>query len=1081
MALTEDLELDLSGALSQIDSLGTALDQVTSTFKVDLADALDVLQNVQVDVDASGVTTEIDSSVSAAESVVVIEADTSAVDPEINAAVAAADTTVVITPEIDTAAAQAAVGDLSGSLGGVAGAADGATTSLAGVASAGGSFVSSLTSVAPQAAVAVAGVTALAGATDLFFEAAVGAEAASQRFTNTFGVLAADVQRVDVGNLDTDLGVLSRGLGSSTSEAKQAAAGIGELGTSFGATQKEAALTAEQITALAARAVALNPQLGSVGQATEKLGTALLTGRAKALAPFQLGLTKTAIDAKAAEIALADGGREVTAFDKQAAGAALAVAKLGGSLQQDIAKGAKNPVLQLRSLTAEFNKVITEIGKPLVVPVLDILRGFQPVAQGAAKALGAAVSSFVPLVSGALTALGPVFSTIFGTLASAGKALQPVFEGIGKVIGALSPILSLLLAPTQLIGKAFQALAPVLKFVGEVVGLVAEGLAVLLSPLTTVIDAIGGLSTAANDDADALTNVAGETITLASATDALAATLGPAGDAFGKFVQTSTGFGKANLAGELTKIGVTTDLLQTQIGKGDAGLKEFTASGIKAGEVTLRDAATGAELSAEKVAGLKNNLFEYLQTGRIVVSKGEDLVRAFTGTAGAAQAEADAEIKAIAAQRGLSASQIAGLPAQAAYVTGNASLVSQLQVLKAEIALADQAQLASQGTLSGSAAAYTALTGQIASGDITQANAAERLRVIGLNADQAKLFFDAAKGAVDQFVQGAVAQVPTASAVFEKLGKAADPASGFSLLADLQKVQTEATAFSTNLALLGAAGFGSLQKEAAAAGPAATAELVNAIKVGGPKIGAQLEAENVKTQEITKANQDAVAAILRDSTNVQADAAATAAKTSGAAFGDNLNFAAVTKTEVEAIGPTITEANVKVQEDAKKAGSSTGADYVGGIGAGVQGGTPGAVEAVRQMVKDLDAAARKQAEARSPSRLFAQLGTDLTSGLALGIGEGTSAVVAEAEAIVAAAASASLGAAAALTPVSLPGPVTGTGAAGGSGVTVGSVTVEINVTGSMTESQARTAGEAAADGLISQLEARRIDVAARQV
>lgn len=87
------------------------------------------------------------------------------------------------------------------------------------------------------------------------------------------------------------------------------------------------------------------------------------------------------------------------------------------------------------------------------------------------------------------------------------------------------------------------------------------------------------------------------------------------------------------------------------------------------------------------------------------------------------------------------------------------------------------------------------------------------------------------------------------------------------------------------------------------------------------------------------------------------------------------------------------------------AGIGVGESFSTGVAAGISdvSSVTKIKDAAAKIVTDAEKAARDAAKSSSPSRLFAEVGRDLSRGTAVGIGAGTGDVVAEAEAIVAAA------------------------------------------------------------------------------
>lgn len=454
MSIREDLELDIADALSNVDKLGAALDQAATQLKVALADAISILSVVKVEeVDTSAVTEGIDSAVAAADTNVGVTAQVDADTAPAEGEIAALDSEpVTVEVDADTAPAQEQLDGLGASGTQAAEGLDAASASAAGFAVAGGlasknigGLGSKIEAVGPQSAAAVGGITAVAAVLGVAFEKAVAATAAQDRFNQTFGDLAPEVERVNVGNLDRDLGDLSVELGSIASGVRNAASNFGQLGVASGASQEEVAKSSDQLVALAARAVALNPALGSVGDVAGRMGRALSRG-GRFAADFKVALTTDEIAARA----LADTGKlttsELTFYDKAAAGAAIATEKYGDSLDQAITKGSESPIIQLRKLEVEFSKALTEIGQPLVVPIIDILTKAEPIFISFARTLGA---------------VGTVAIAVLGPMLDIFSRLPEPIQATAVAIGLLAAVgkFSLVTRAAEGVGRAFDRMA----------------------------------------------------------------------------------------------------------------------------------------------------------------------------------------------------------------------------------------------------------------------------------------------------------------------------------------------------------------------------------------------------------------------------------------------------------------------------------------------------------------------------------------------------------------------------------------------------------------------------------------------
>lgn len=493
MAVRESLELDLAGAIASVDKIGEALAAAVAAFRTDLTDALGS-QAVAVTVDSAGIVSGIDDAVSSAEAVVSVSADADGITESIDEAVASADPqlslfdvdtsgitesvqlalfdadTVVpvdadasgvtdaveaavkesdatITPEVDTSSIKEGLSE-SGDAAKEAGkqfqdasskltdVASGATSSATSVGALAGSVAGMAKSVPVLGAVA-AGVAGIVAFADKAFESAVQVQAGLLREKQAFGDLSDEVERVNVGNLDTSLADLNLTLGSTTTQTRQALATLGQLGASAGAPREEVAKTADQVAALAARAVALNPALGSVGDVTEALTTRLARGGRFAQI-YNIALSQQEIKARAVSDANGDLSAANDRYRLTAAAAALATEKYGDTLQQSIAQGAQNPVIQLRQLETQTKKVVAEVGAPLVAPVFDILREAQPVLGSAIQLVGSLARAGLPGVAAASKAAAPGIIALTSAINPLIISVTPLVTELGKLAGTMS-------------------------------------------------------------------------------------------------------------------------------------------------------------------------------------------------------------------------------------------------------------------------------------------------------------------------------------------------------------------------------------------------------------------------------------------------------------------------------------------------------------------------------------------------------------------------------------------------------------------------------------------------------------------
>lgn len=423
---------DLTGTVAVDDSeLATAETEVE-----DLTSSLDALSGVEVGVagldgvaaDASAAATELDSVGAAADS-------------------AAVDMNAVSASVTDTASGLLNVGAAAGAATGDLGSVSGITDSLAGafeVATGAATGLAETVSadLGPALGAIGVGVGALAASfgaigvfTDKVVEKATAATSASERFNLILGDQADAVSQVDLAGFDESLSTLVNRLGSGTAAVREADASIFELGKTTGASGDQVALTVEQINLLATRAVALKPSLGDVGDVADRMQSALARG-GRFAANFGLALSSTEINARAAELALARGSDQVEQFDKIAAGAALSTEKLGGALKSDIEAGADNVAFSFKRLQLEFSKALTEIGKPLISPAIDLLTAAIPVGVDFAKTFGAAAQAILPAVTSITSALEPLIKIFTDEFAAVLVELAPDIKAVGDELAA---------------------------------------------------------------------------------------------------------------------------------------------------------------------------------------------------------------------------------------------------------------------------------------------------------------------------------------------------------------------------------------------------------------------------------------------------------------------------------------------------------------------------------------------------------------------------------------------------------------------------------------------------------------------
>lgn len=488
--LSSSLELDISAALSAIEQLGSELDSGLSasadTFTSVMADAVSSVPPADVEIDpvgADAITTDIDSAVTAADTTAQIDAvGADVITSDIDAAVGAADTNIAVEAdttdalaaisaldpapldipvEADTTDAQAALDGLDSSASDAAPALDNAAAggehlsraSDAIAASTGlavgstSEFKGLVGGLSPELGAATLGAGALAGGIFEIYSKGVQAVSATQRFNLIVGDMKDKVESVHVGTLNTDLTTLGAKMGDTRYQTETAAATVFQFAANAGASGTAAAGFADNVYALAARAVALNPALGSVSDVATRMEIGL--GRARTAAQqFGISISQADINSRAMHDTNTANAASLTTYEKSVAGVEIALERYGGTLSSTVAAGEQNAAIQQRRLTAEFDQFLEDLGTPIVSPGLDLIASAIPVGEAFGQVLGDVATSVLPAVSAGLQLIGPplgLLADVLGALSpviTAGAAAWLIYEAATTVLPAALGLLS---------------------------------------------------------------------------------------------------------------------------------------------------------------------------------------------------------------------------------------------------------------------------------------------------------------------------------------------------------------------------------------------------------------------------------------------------------------------------------------------------------------------------------------------------------------------------------------------------------------------------------------------------------------
>lgn len=640
MALEERVELDVEEALRSVDSIEAALTGAAQSFKVAIAEALDLLSAVTVgEVDAGSVTTGIDAAVEAANLEPAIEAEASGVTTAIDAAVDDADATVTpeaegggltsaieeavagadatVTPEAvteqitsqieqavgdadvafeveaDTSAASAEVealgqsadetaestSNLSSSLDGLGGVSQLAAGEVGGIAA-------TLGAVNEEASLATGAALSVAGALGVLFDQALDSETAQDRFNRALGETAEQVGNVHVEGLSTDLEGLAERAGSSDEAMKLAAARIADLGRSAGASDESIASTSENILLLATRATVLNPTLGDAGDVADRLTGALARG-GRTTAAYGIALTAAEIEARA----LADTGKataaELTVYERAAAGAAIVTGRLGTSLRTDIVEGSQGTQIQLRALREEFGNTLETFGEPLLDDVLAGIRTGQPLILGLAETFGELGEAAIPLAVEALEAFAPTMGLTTDLLTLLLRVLQPVIALIDAIPDPMLQAAAAVALFNRVLPIAGSGVTNLITKIGA--GGLTSALTGLASPMGVVTITAGLLATAWSKHAE---EQAASNARVREGAEAFRDEAASIADALAAITEKRI---PENQIDDINRMGLSFRDLGDLARQGASGFERFLDESVRSGEIT---ASVGAALRA---------------------------------------------------------------------------------------------------------------------------------------------------------------------------------------------------------------------------------------------------------------------------------------------------------------------------------------------------------------------------------------------------------------------------------------------------------------------------------------------------
>lgn len=211
-------------------------------------------------------------------------------------------------------------------------------------------------------------------------------------------------------------------LGMSTGQALEATGTLGNLFTTMGFGQAEAARMSREMVQLSADLASFHNVAGGSTVALEKLRSGLV-GEAEPMRQLGVLLNETAVQAKAVELGLAGAGGELTEAAKVQARYALILEQTQAA-QGDFARTSGDVANSTRVLVAEIRTLGEGLGKDLLPLVKELL----------SQARG--------LVSGFSQLPAPVQRTV-ASLVLLAAAIGPVLVGFSKLVLAYRQVLAL--------------------------------------------------------------------------------------------------------------------------------------------------------------------------------------------------------------------------------------------------------------------------------------------------------------------------------------------------------------------------------------------------------------------------------------------------------------------------------------------------------------------------------------------------------------------------------------------------------------------------------------------------------------
>lgn len=542
MALREELELDVTGALSSIDRVASQLTTEASRFRSELAAAMDVLtdESVRVTADTSGLSSEVEGAVDAADSTVLLNGETRDLSGDITAGVDAADSTV--TPTADTSgltreieqAIDAADTELDIDAGEARDQIGGIGTGALAASGAVGRLGGSLEGLGKVGGIAAAGFG--------LFQFAEGVKES----TSLSVALNETLNRTNVIFEDLAPEVIAIGdnaaesFGLARDQAIGAAADFGDLLTALEVSREAAASMSTGVVQLAADLASFKDV--DVPEVLTRIRSGLV-GEIEPLRRMGISFNAAQVEAKAFELGLADVSGEISEGAKVQARFALILEQSENALG-DFARTADDPANASRILAAEIREAKIAIGDEL----LPVLPGLIGAARDLIPPLSDLALELVPVLVAGVEIAVPILGTLADVLGAGAEVVAIYSDGVSALVGELAA-----LATTSDDGffGDFGFIGDVARALGDLQG--------ALSPESLGLgDNIVASGHAVDDVSESVDNATGSAEDMTSALDAVRAAL----EGTGSSAITTAG----EVSGAADRIALATDALRDAVG-----------------------------------------------------------------------------------------------------------------------------------------------------------------------------------------------------------------------------------------------------------------------------------------------------------------------------------------------------------------------------------------------------------------------------------------------------------------------------------------------------------------------------------